>query len=329
MKKSSTRLIASLTLCWGIPIAQAATKEDSGWVSVCNGKNFDGLYVRLGSVLKDINTQTAFKIQGDSILATPGNNGLLTTKTVYSRYQSRVKYKYGTNAKDQNAGFIHHILPADYDPADKVGTSNLKVPYFFGRGYCQAIEFQTYIGNAGAFIAIGNVWSRTTEAGGKYSPNGTQTLEIPNAGGGGRYINTANPGVPEDASKWTQLMLFSYGADSVVHVVNGQVAAKAWDIRNAVVTNASGADDYLKDTDTSATTPMVSGHIALQTEGNLLYYRDWDIRLLDEHGNPIIPSTGLALSRKRVRKSIRSSPKGTSIFLTPRGTMDVNGRIRN
>jgi hypothetical protein len=264
-------------------------KEDSGWVSLFNGRDFTGLYIREGGVLRNPATQTIFRIQGDSIFSPSGFNALLTTKAVYSRYQMRVKYKYGSTATGQNGGLIYHIESTDFDSTNAFGTANLRVPYFFGRGYVQAIEFQTYVGNAGAYIGIGNHWARTTTTGGRYSPTGTPYIAPPDGGGGGRYINTANTGVPANWSQWVQCQLNAYGSDSVVHIVGGLVAAKAWKLRHVVVTDADGADMYMANTDTANAIPKDRGHIGIQSEGSNIYYRDWDIRMLDAQGRPIIP----------------------------------------
>ena len=47
----------------GNPVAQAQkplSKADSGWVSIFNGKDFTGLYIRLGGALQNPATQTSF-----------------------------------------------------------------------------------------------------------------------------------------------------------------------------------------------------------------------------------------------------------------------------
>lgn len=327
--------------------AQVKPKEDSGWTSLFNGKNFDGLYIRSGAVLKDTATQNIYKIEGDSIHVA-GGGGLLTTKKTYSRYQMRVKYRYAKAAADQNAGLQYHVEPTDYDSTEKFGSQNLKVPYYFGRSFVQSIEFQTYVGNAGAYIGIGNLWARTTTSGGKFSPIGSPTIATPDHGGGGRFVNTSNPDIPADYTKWVQCQLDVYGADSSIHRVNGQVVVKTWKLRKVVKTGSDGADEYMENADTSAAVPNDKGHIGLQAEGSNIYYRDWEIRLLDAQGKPIIPgcmdpndvnynplanqsngsckTTALVPSRKKHQKPSRPIGNGSGVLVTPHGMVDMKGK---
>lgn len=345
------------TACLGLGLGLRAeaqkvpVKEDSGWVSLFNGRNFDGLYVRSGAMLRDPAVQTTYKIEGDSIHVA-GGSGLLTTRKVYSRYQMRVKYKYAKTGTGQNAGLQYHVEPTDFDSTDRVGTQNVKVPYYFGRSFVQSIEFQTYVSMAGAFIGIGNLWARTTVASGqKYSPGGTAYIATP-SGGGSRYIYPVNH--PDNSivyTRWVQCQINVHGADSVLHFVNGLMVVKAWKLRH-VVEPGSGADNYV--TDTSAAVPMGSGHIGLQAEGADIYYRDWDIRLLDAQGRPIIPgcmnpqsanynplanqdngtcpvtvrrSDGGMGSRGNGRKPVAAGRRAIREFATPEGGADARGRL--
>ncbi len=267
--------------------ALSQTQADSGWTTLFNGTNFSGLYIRIGGVLQNPATQTTYRIEGDSIHV-PSGSGLLTTQKVYSRYQMRVKYKYAATGTGQNAGLQYHVEPRDYDSTEAYGSQNLTVPYYFGRGFVQSIEFQTYVSMAGAFIGIGNLWARTTvSTAQKYSPTGTAFITTP-SGGGSRYIYpTLYPDNSIAYTRWVPCLVNVYGADSVVHFLNGSVVLKAWKLRHIVAAGPTGADNYI--TDTTVTTPMSDGHIGLQAEGFNIYYRDWGVRLLDAQGNPIIP----------------------------------------
>ncbi len=309
------------------PMPTVPVSADSGWVKLFNGKDFEGLYVRRGAVLQDPATQTVYKIEGDSIHVPAGGGGLLTTRKTYSRYQMRVKYRYAATGTGQNAGLQYHVEPTDFDATEKSGSQNTQVPYFFGRSFVQSIEFQTYVGNAGAYIGIGNLWARTTTAGGKFSPGGSPFIATPDKGGGGRYINTASPNLPVDYTKWVQCQINVYGADSSIHMINGQVVVKAWKLRKVVRTAGGGADDYAGDADTSAAVPNDMGHIGLQAEGSNIFYRDWEIRLLDSQGNPILTTT---LAHPREARRTRALPIGfgSGAMATPNGMVDAVGRRR-
>jgi len=319
-------------------------KEDSGWTSLFNGTNLNGLYVRQGDRLQT--TQTIFVVQGDSIFSS-GTLALLTTKKVYSRYQSRMKFRYATNATGLNGGFIYHIEPRDYDTTTAILTTDLTVPYFFGRGYPQAIEFQTYVGNTGGFIGIGNLWAQSTIVGSQvYSPTGTAYTTTP-SGGFSRYITTAYPNTPPDRTKWAQCQINVYGGDSVVHFVDGLRTVKAWNILHIAPDGQPTSGIYA--TSQAGATLMDRGHIGIQSEGNVIYYRDWDIRLLDAQGRPIIPGctnpsasnynnlatqdngsctpTGLISNRSRSGKSGQSRRIYVGGLTTSSGYLDVKGRI--
>jgi hypothetical protein len=305
-----------------VKAGEISVSADSGWVSLFNGKNFDGLYIRSGATLQNPATQTAYRIEGDSIHVLK-SSGLLTTKKIYAHYQMRVKYRYAASGADQNAGLQYHVEATDYDSLEKFGTQNKSVPYFFGRSFVQSIEFQTYVGNAGAFIGIGNLWARTTVSPGQvYAASGTAYITTP-SDGGSRYINTSSPKLPAVYWKWVQCQINVYGADSTVHFIDGQIVVKAFKLRKVVQTDASGANFYV--TDTSQTMPMNAGHIGLQAEGSDIYYRDWQLRQLDEKGEPIIP-VSLHSMPKKIRAINRSKGNGSEVLVRPQGFRDFMGR---
>ena len=104
-----------ISLClffWVTVTGQSYDKQDSGWVSLYNGKNFEGLYIVKGGKIKDPETQSVFSLANEQINVQGG--GYMATKAVYKNYQVRVEYKFGISVDQRNSGLLYHISAADY-----------------------------------------------------------------------------------------------------------------------------------------------------------------------------------------------------------------------
>ena len=96
--------------------APPPTKEDSGWVSLYNGTNFDGFYAYFQDVgVVEPDKQDAF-VAEPGIIHVPkahggysSTEGHIITRKVYSWYRVRVDYRFSTDINSQNAGLIVHI----------------------------------------------------------------------------------------------------------------------------------------------------------------------------------------------------------------------------
>ncbi len=260
------------------------SKSDSGWISLFNGKDFTGLYIRLGATLQDPAKQKSFKIE-DSVLHVPttGGVGAIATETIYSRYQVRVEYKFGKGQSNPNAGLLYHIDSEDWKAGEAYGSRDATVPYLAG-AYCKSVEYQMYRGDAGAFLGIVNVWvTADTKGDGNHTwkEGGTPYTAYPSDGLAERRIYRSVNAAPNDTD-WVRFEGTIMGADSVIHAVNGTVVMKGRNLkhnRKLQITTKDDADQQ----------PMDRGHIGLQTEGAEVFYRHWEARLLDEAGKPIIP----------------------------------------
>ncbi len=264
--------------------AQPYEKSDSGWVSLFNGQNLDGLYVMTGGKLRDPTTQTVFKVSNNQIDVKGG--GYLASKGVYGNYQVRIQYKFGNSNKARNAGLLYHIVAADFKEGDAYGSSPPVDRLHASWPTC--IEFQMYNGNgasgvegagphAGAFLGIKSVWAKSKvnrAMSCAYDENGEDYDVIL----GGLYCaRRVGPVVREelnDYDNWVSFRLDAMG-DSVAHYVNGKLVAKVWNIE-------------FKDRSSPTRGPMVEGHIALQAEGAPVSYKNFEIRMLDSLGVPII-----------------------------------------
>jgi hypothetical protein len=261
------------------------TKADSGWVSLFNGKDFTGLYIRTnGGLLQNPVTQKSFAIEGD-VLHVPATGGVghIATRSVFGHYAVRVQYKFGKGQNSPNAGLLYHIEPTDFQEANAWGTKNAGVPYFAG-AYVKSVEYQMYRGDAGAFLGIMNIWvTAETKGDGNhtYQPGGTLYTAYPSAGLAERRIYRSINAAPNDTD-WVQFEGLIYGADSVTHQVNGTTVMKGRSLKHnqkLQITTQNDVDQV----------PMNEGHIGLQTEGAEVFYRNWEIRILGMDGKPIIP----------------------------------------
>ena len=265
-------------------VPRPLTKADSGWVSLFNGKDFTGLYIRLGGTLQDPAKQNSFKIE-DSVLHVPstGGVGAIASQTIYAKYQVRVEYKFGKGQNSPNAGLLYHIDTEDWKAGQAYGSRDQTVPYLAG-AYCKSVEYQMYRGDAGAFLGIVNVWvTADTKGDGNHTwqAGGTPYTAYPSNGLAERRIYRSVNAAPNDTD-WVRFEGNIMGADSVTHKVNGTVVMKGRDLKHNRKLQITTKDD-------AEQTPMDKGHIGLQTEGAEVFYRNWEVRLLDDAGKPIIP----------------------------------------
>ncbi|MFC1584464.1 family 16 glycoside hydrolase [Fibrobacterota bacterium] len=280
-------LTGILCLLPALLCGQTFTKEDSGWVSLFNGEDYEGLYIRLGGDLKNPSSQSAYEISGGLLSATGSSNGYIATTEVYSNYEVRVEYQFGTSVDPRNAGLLYHIPDADYQDGDAWETSSPVSR--LNTNWPTCIEFQMYNGggasgigavgpHAGAFLGIVNVWGSSTvdeDMSCAYDENGTPfELTL-----GGLYCERRVGPAPRDElndyDNWVQAHLISV-SNTVEHYIDGVLAAIVWDIE-------------FDDQSSPTRGPMVSGHLGLQSEGHAISYRNFEIRMLDEQGDAIIP----------------------------------------
>jgi hypothetical protein len=263
---------------------RAPTSADSGWAPLFDGRDFDGLYIRLAGTLQDPAKQGAFRIEDGTLhVSASGGIGAIATEASYSRYQVRVEYRFGKGQGHPNAGLLYHIDTADWRPGDAFGTRNAQVPYFAG-AYAKGVEYQMYRGDAGAFLGIMNVWVTAEtkgDANHTWKPGGVPYTAYPTDGLADRRIYRSVDAAPDDTD-WVRFEGRIRGADNVEHIVNGITVMKGKDLRHNRKTAITSKDDPER-------LPMDRGHIGLQSEGAEVWYRNWQVRLLDEADRPIIP----------------------------------------
>lgn len=109
------------------------TKQDSGWVSLFNGKNLDGLH----------NHQSAFIVKDGALNCKGCDAGYIRTKSMYSHYHVRVSYQL---TEKSNGGMLSHF------------TSDIGVGKWI---WPTCLEHQIQDGKTGEFASIGYLPGKT------------------------------------------------------------------------------------------------------------------------------------------------------------------------
>jgi Domain of Unknown Function (DUF1080) len=230
---------------------QSASKADSeGWISLFNGKNFDGWYTFLPSTGKNSDPKKVFKVEAGMvhILDIPESGerqefGYLSSGREFSNCRIRVEYKWGAkrfvpnNENKRDSGLLYF-----FNGPDKI--------------WPRALEFQIQETDTGdLWLLDGSRITTKIEAEGlpMYVLSGPLKTQSR-----GRIIKF---GDFEDRNGWNQLELV-LDADKATHIVNGRVVMRAWDIKQPSPEDPS---QYL---------PVTGGRIMLQAEGAEIWFRN-------------------------------------------------------
>jgi hypothetical protein len=237
---------------------QAASPAGSdGWVSLLNGKNFDGWYTFLPSAGKNSDPKKVFKMENGMvhILDIPESDekqefGYLSSEREFSNCRIRVEFKWGTkrfvpnNENKRDSGLLYF-----FNGPDKI--------------WPRALEFQIQETD------VGDLWlldgSRITT---KIEVEGLPMYVLSGplrTQSRGRIIKF---GDFEDRNGWNKLELVLDG-DRITHLVNGRAVMRAWDIKQP---SSEDPTQYV---------PVSSGRIMLQAEGAEVWFRNLQMKPLD------------------------------------------------
>lgn len=244
------------------PLLSAA--EDSGWVKLFNGKNLDGWTPKFSGEATGENFANTFRVE-DGIL-----------KVSYDGY-STFNHKYGHLFS--NLAYSHYILRMEYRfvgkmMADAPGYVNLnsgvmihsQTPQSMRReqNFPTSLEFQ--------FLADEGKGKRST---GNVCTPGTN-LEMKGELVTQHIVESSAPTFPSD--EWVKVEVEVRGGEEVIHRVNGVEVLRyqrpQLDPRNelAPATDllSAGADKVIR-----------YGHIALQAEGQPVWFRNIELKPLN------------------------------------------------
>lgn len=250
--------------------ASAAGPGDTAWVDLFNGQDFTGLYVYNYDDGRNVYDSSLagnalFKPVAGEIRVTSsgGQRGHVATRKDYSHFHMKVDWKIAGG----NCGVMYHLR-------EDLALLNPRVRLY--DVFPPSIEAQGEKGNGGDCWLISNVWMNTTLAGGRYSPAG-QTTTFGGVSVGGRMVaasehfdryGTDNP------SGWNTLEVIAYGADSVLHIVNGKVNFRGTRIE---YTPGDAPTSSSPPKPPHARIPFDHGRLSLQAEMSPVAYRNWKV----------------------------------------------------
>jgi Domain of Unknown Function (DUF1080) len=236
----------------------AASDPDGGWVSLFNGKNFDGWYTFLPSTGKNADPKKVFKVEDGmihilDIPVTPENQefGYLATDREFGHCRIRAEFKWGAK----------RFPPREIDKRD----SGL-LYYFTGpdKVWPRALELQIQETDVGDLWILEGTRITTkieNESYPMYVLSGPQRTQSR-----GRIIKF---GDFEDRNGWNTVEAILDG-DRITQLVNGRAVMRAWDVKQ---TSLKDPSTYL---------PVTSGRIMLQAEGAEVWFRHVEIKQLDQ-----------------------------------------------
>src|SRR5271157_409543 len=250
---------AGCVLAAGILLnAQTPPPDSDGWVPLLNGRNFDGWYTFLPSTGKNSDPKKVFKMEGGmvhilDIPVTADNQefGYLSTDREYGHCRIRAEFKWGAK----------RFPPRQDDKRD----SGL-LYYFTGpdKVWPRALELQIQETDVGDLWILEGARITTkieTEGYPMYVLSGPLRTQSR-----GRIIKF---GDFEDRNGWNAVAVVLDG-DRITQLVNGRAVMRAWDIKQ---TSLDDPATYL---------PVTSGRIMLQAEGAEIWFRNVQMKPLDQ-----------------------------------------------
>lgn len=263
--KYPARLLASLSLILGLAAFARAADTPAGrsWIPLFNGKNLDGWTVKITGHPLGVNHADTFRVE-DGIIKVAYDKypkfdkqfGHLYSNVAYSRYILRLEYRFeGRMMPDApsyvnlNSGVMIHSQSPQSMPLDQAFPASL--------------EFQFLADEGKGPRATGNMCSPGThiEMDGKLI---TQHI-----------VRSKAPTFPAD--EWVKIEVEVRGHDEIIHRVNGVEVLRyqhpQLDPKDAWAASVIQA---------GAARLLGFGHIALQAEGQGVWFRNIELMSLEE-----------------------------------------------
>lgn len=260
-------ILHGVTLSSSLRNCRAAEPDNSGvrseWQPLFNGRDFDGLYVFVEGKVLDGRSQQMFQIKDGMLHVYPDQPdgstvtaGYIATREEFAYYHLSFEYKWGEKkfeprvARPRDAGLIYHFAGADA---------------VWPRGIeCQVQEKDTgdcFLVKGAQITTMVNPATRADQ-GLRYLP--AEKGGTPREVGGPSIMRIIKESTHEIPGDWNTVEVIVCGAESVTHIVNGEVVFRG--------TNAKqlGEDD--------SWAPLPYGKLLFQAEYAELYYRNIKIR---------------------------------------------------
>jgi hypothetical protein len=269
-------------ICALLTVPLSAQADQDGWITLFNGKNFDGWYKFLLATGKNSDPKSVFKVENGMIhvLGIPGNSaiereveGYLATNQEYSDVRIHVEYKWGTrripsdDESKKNSGLFYLVSGPDKNP--------------------QAVQCQIEESDTGDLELDGGSLSATTQvvqmpfpmySEDDYGPSYHLTIGGPLET---RDVRIIKNGDFEDRRDWNTVDVVLEGNQST-HIVNSRIVNRVWDIRQR-----SPHKPY-------PMIPLTRGHIYLESTGAEIWFRNVKIKPLKPSAQSAKSASGSA-----------------------------------
>ncbi|MGJ8695525.1 MAG: 3-keto-disaccharide hydrolase [Verrucomicrobiaceae bacterium] len=246
-------------------LASLAQADDSGWITLFNGKDLTGWTPKIAKHPLGENTFDTFRVE-DGILKCEYDKypsfdkrfGHLYTNLAYSHYILRMDYKFvGKMMPDAphyvnlNSGVMVHSQPPQSMTLDQ--------------GFPASIEFQ--------FLADEGKGPRPT---GNVCTPGTN-IEIDGKLVTDHIVQSSSPNIPAD--QWVSIEMEVRGDEEIIHRVNGKEVLRYQKPQLDPEGRVIATKDLL-----AAGVPLKLsfGHIALQAEGQPVWFRNIRLKQLEK-----------------------------------------------
>jgi hypothetical protein len=275
-------------LVLGSLLACASVNAAEGWRSLWNGQDLtgwttwlqrpeptsavpglargaDGKYLEaIGANRDPLGVFTVVNVDGRPALRISGEVfGEIRTVDSFENYRLRLQFKWGTQKwppRDKpnvrrDSGLLYHVHA---------------LPGAEGRTWARSIELQIQEHDTGDLWAVGSEISvRSKKRDGEhpvyvYDPDGEWNVFSQVTGKVGRCVKF--PDNENPTGEWNTVELICLGEDAI-HVVNGKVVMRLHGPRRI---------------DGTSPQKVTAGQLILQSEGAELFYRDIEIRPIDE-----------------------------------------------
>lgn len=284
------RFLSLITGCALVTIiispSKGSSTESSDWISLWNGKDFEGWSTWLSKpeprsevprLTRDPNGRYSEPIganrdplkvftidplcDGKPAIRISGECfGELRTNRLLENYHLKLEFKWGQKKwppRDdpdslRDSGLLYHVHSA---------------PGVGGRTWARSIEFQIQEGDVGDLYSVGSaiavrakVQPKSAPSSYIYDPSGSWTYFSQIPGQTGRCIK--NPDAEKPSGEWNTLELICLGQDCI-HIVNGKVVMRLHSPMQI---------------DGEFPVAVTSGQILLQSEGAEVFYREIKFR---------------------------------------------------
>jgi len=222
-------LLASVANAQSTSNTEPDTKNEKGFVSIFNGKNFDGWYLKVknndGALAKKVFTakdgivhvfNDAFPEEIDLDKGTDDSIGMMYTKKEYSKYHLKFQYKWGTKKANYfkkwqyDAGVYYHITD------DKIFPTGIEYQIHYHH-----LKNENHTGDLIRPKGVNYDW---------YHDEKTKTYLHPDQGGKlmtnkKKWLHHAKPTNNYQAldGKWNTCEIIVMGNEYAIHKLNGEI----------------------------------------------------------------------------------------------------------